>query len=193
MPEIQNGTDITNKADDSIPAPDISDSTEDGAKILVAYFSCTGNTSVLAEYAAESLHADLFEIVPETPYTDDDLNYSNSDSRTSIEQNDESARPAIAGSVENMEEYDIVFLGYPIWWGQAPKIISTFLESYSFDGKTIVPFCTSGSSGIGSSGSNLHGLTSEDVTWLAGDRLPSDTSKEEMAEWIQNLKGLQHE
>lgn len=132
------------------------------------------------------LHADLFEIVPEVPYTDDDLNYSDSESRTSMEQNNESASPTIEESVEDMEEYDIVFLGYPIWWGQAPKIISTFLESYSFEGKTIVPFCTSGSSGIGSSAENLHELTSEEVIWLAGDRLPSNTSKEEMAEWVQN-------
>ena len=116
-----------------------------------------------------------------------DLDYSNQDSRTSIEQNDPASRPEIAGTVDQMGEYDIIFLGYPIWWGQAPKIIYTFLESYSFSGKTIVPFCTSGSSEIGSSVENLHDLVSEDVTWFSGTRLDSTMSKEALAEWVDTL------
>lgn len=158
-----------------------------GSNVLVAYFSATGTTKPLAEYAAESLGADLYEIVPEQPYTSEDLNYNDDNSRTSIEQNDTSVRPEISGEVEDMEQYGIVFLAYPIWWGQAPRIISTFLESYDFSGKTIVPFCTSGSSSIGSSAENLHDLCAEDVTWLDGERLSGSTSREEMAEWINNL------
>ncbi len=111
-------------------------SAETGSKALVAWFSCTGNTAGVAEKIAAATGADLYEIVPEQPYTDADLNYGDDDSRTSIEQNDDSARPAISGSVENMEQYDTVFIGYPIWWGQAPKIIYTFVESYDLGGKT---------------------------------------------------------
>lgn len=156
-------------------------------KALVAYFSCTGHTEILAEHIAELFPADLYEIVPATPYTEIDLDYSNQDSRTSIEQNDPASRPEIAGTVDQMDEYDIIFLGYPIWWGQAPKIIYTFLESYSFSGKTIVPFCTSGSSEIGSSVESLHDLVSEDVTWFSGTRLDSTMSKEALAEWVDTL------
>ena len=111
-------------------------------KALVAYFSATNTTRPLAEYAAGVLDADLYEIVPEVPYTDADLAYY-TNGRADREQNDPAARPAISGSVDNMADYDVVFLGYPIWHGQAPRIISTFLESYDFTGKTIVPFCTS--------------------------------------------------
>ena len=165
--------------------PEVTEPTD--TNVLVAYFSATGNTRALAEYAADALGADLYEITPEEPYTSDDLNYGNDDSRTSIEQNDASARPAISGSVENMEQYDTVFLGYPIWWGDAPRIICTFLESYDFSGKTIVPFCTSGSSGIGSSAQDLHALVSDDATWLDGARLSSDSSREDMVSWINGL------
>lgn len=154
--------------------------------VLVAYFSATNTTKGIAEYAADVLGADLYEIVPQEPYTDDDLNYSDNNSRTTIEMNDPSARPAISGSVENMEQYDIVFIGYPIWWGDAPRIISTFMESYDFSGKTIVPFCTSGSSGIGSSAANLEKLT-DGAQWLAGQRLDGSSSRNEVAEWINSL------
>lgn len=157
------------------------------SKILVAYFSCTGTTETIAEYTAEILDADLWEIVPEIPYTEADCNYGDSDSRTSLEQNDSTARPAISGTLTNMADYDTVFLGYPIWWGQAPKIISTFLESYVFSGKTIVPFCTSASSGIGTSATNLHALCPDDTTWLDGIRMSSRTTYEQTEEWISGL------
>ena len=157
------------------------------AKVLVAYFSCTNTTRPLAEYAADALGADIYEIVPETPYTEEDLNYSNSDCRANEEQTNPDSRPEISGSVEGMEEYEIVFLGYPIWWGQAPKIICTFMETYDFSGKTIIPFCTSGSSGIGSSASILHALCSDTAVWLDGARLEGNTTREEMAEWINGL------
>lgn len=161
--------------------------TNTGNKILVAYFSATGTTRTLAEYAADFLDADLYEIVPEVPYTADDLNYNNSASRANREQNDSSARPAISGSVEDMGDYDVVLLGYPIWHGQAPKIIYTFLESYDFSGKTIVPFCTSHSSGIGSSDTNLHALATG-ADWRSGRRFPGGTSRETITDWIDGLE-----
>ncbi len=159
--------------------------TED-SRILVAYFSATGNTESAAEKLAEGLGADLYEIVPEVPYTSDDLNYSDSNSRSSIEMNDPDARPAISGSVENMEEYDVVLLGYPIWWGEAPRIMSTFIESYDFSGKTLAAFCTSASSGFGSSDSALR-QAADASTWFDGIRFSSSASAEEILAWANGL------
>lgn len=162
------------------PAP------QEGADVLVAYFSATGNTENIAEHLTSILDADLYEIVPEEPYTSEDLDYSNSDCRANQEQNDPTARPAISGSVEDLEDYEVVFLGYPIWWGDAPKILSTFLESYDFDGKTIVPFCTSGSSSIGGSVSDLEALT-DGATWLEGQRFSGSASRETVSQWVDAL------
>ncbi len=159
----------------------------EGSHVLVVYFSATGTTKALAEYAADAMGADIYEIVPDEPYTEADLDYGDSKSRSSIEQNDETARPAISGSVENMEQYDTVFLAYPIWWGEAPRIVYTFMESYDFSGKTIAPFCTSGGSGIGSSAKNLHSLAASDTTWLDGERFGSGSSREDMVSWINGL------
>ena len=158
---------------------------EDG-ETLVAYFSATGNTESIAQHIQTILGTDLYEIVPEDPYTSEDLNYSNDDCRANQEQNDPSARPAIDGSVEHMEDYDVVFLGYPIWWGQAPKIIHTFLESYDLDGVTIVPFCTSGSSGIGSSATNLQSLA-PNANWLSAQRFSGSASQDTVASWVEGL------
>lgn len=155
-------------------------------KILVAYFSATNTTEGVAKEIADSLSADLYEIMPEEPYTDADLNYNDDNSRSTIEMNDPAVRPAISGSVENMEQYNIVFIGYPIWWSEAPRIMSTFVESYDFSGKTIVPFCTSGGSGVGLSAANLEALT-EGAEWLSGTRLNGGSSHEEIADWINGL------
>ena len=157
---------------------------------LVVYFSATNTTKGVAQNIVTVLGADttdLFEIVPAVPYTSADLNY-NTDCRANREQNDPAARPAISDTckVENMADYDVVFLGYPIWWGQAPKIVYTFLENYDLGGKTIVPFCTSGSSGIGSSATNLHGLA-EDATWLDGQRFGSSASQASLETWVNGL------
>ena len=157
-----------------------------GGRILVAYFSCTGNTEKVAGYVAEALDVSAYEIVPETPYTSADLNYSDSSTRATREQNNPNARPGISGKVENMDQYDIIFLGYPIWWGQAPKIMYTFVESYDLSGKTIVPFCTSGSSGIGSSAVNLS-KSAPDAEWLSGNRFSGSATKESVAKWIDGL------
>lgn len=158
----------------------------EGTKVLVAYFSATGTTEGVAEHIANGLNADIYEIVPEDPYTDADLNYNDNNSRTTIEMNDPSARPAISSSVDNMDQYDVVFLGYPVWWGEAPRIVSTFMESYDFSGKTIVPFCTSGGSGMGSSATNLEQLISG-ATWLDGQRLNGSDSQDTVMEWVNGL------
>lgn len=155
-----------------------------GKKILVAYFSATGTTKKLAEYVASSVGADLYEIKPETPYTSADLNWHDRSTRATTEQNTPTARPKISGSVANMAQYDVVFVAYPIWWGQAPKIIYTFLESYDMSGKTIVPFCTSGSSGIGSSASNLK-LSASRATFKDGKRFAGGTNRATMEAWAK--------
>lgn len=170
----------------SQPAPVPQPAPSEGRKVLIAYFSATNNTEGIANHLDAILDADLYEITPETPYSAADLDY-NADCRANREQNDASARPAISGSVENMEQYDVIFLGYPIWWGQAPKIISTFLESYNLSGKTIVPFCTSGSSGIGSSATNLHALTSG-ATWMDGQRFSGGASRSTVEDWVDGLE-----
>ena len=162
------------------------DDNPDTVKVLVAYFSATNTTEGVAKTIADSLGADLYEITPEKPYSAADLDYHDDKSRSTIEMNDPNARPAISGSVENMEQYDIVFIGYPIWWGEAPRILSTFVESYSFSGKTVVPFCTSGGSGMGSSAKNLEGLTNG-AAWLSGTRLNGGASRSSVAEWINGL------
>ena len=155
------------------PAPE-------GGKVLVAYFSATGNTRPVAEKVAEVSGGDLFEIVPAQPYTSADLNY-NTDCRANAEQNDPNARPAIQNAVEDMDQYEAVLIGYPIWWGRAPKIIHTFLETYDLSGKTVATFCTSG--GSGHEDATLRGYE-PDATWLEGRRF-SGTSQVE--EWVNGL------
>lgn len=156
-----------------------------GAHILVAYFSATHNTEGIANHIKSALgdEADLFEIVPETPYTSADLNY-NTDCRANREQNDDSARPGINGTVSNLDQYDTVFLGYPIWWGRAPKIIYTFLESYSWEGKTVIPFCTSGSSPYNDGGVKDLAPGS---SWLTGRRFSGGASAATVADWVSGL------
>ena len=156
-------------------------------KSLVAYFSVTKNTKGIAEYISEHTNSVLYEIIPEQPYTDEDIDYSDSSSRTSIEQNDPDARPAIASTIENIEQYDIIYLGYPIWWGQAPKIMYTFLESVTIkENTTIVPFVTSGSSSIGTSATNLESSAST-ANWLEGRRFAAGTNKSTVTQWVDSL------
>ena len=124
-------------------------------KTLVAYFSASGVTARAAREIAEAVGADLYEICPAEPYTDADLNWTDKKSRSTVEMNDTACRPAIAEPVANMEQYDTVFLGFPIWWYVEPRIVDTFLESYDFSGKTVIPFATSGGSGIGKAEKSL--------------------------------------
>ena len=172
--------------DTTSPEDETPEEADDGKKILIAYFSATNNTENIANLLNEILDADLYEIVPETPYTSDDLNYNDSSSRSSQEMNDPDARPAISGSVDNMEQYDVIFLGYPIWWGEAPRIINTFLESYDLSGKTIAPFCTSASSPMGSSATRLQELTGS-ATWLDGQRFSDGASSADVQSWVDSL------
>lgn len=160
---------------------------DDSTNILVAYFSCTGTTGQVAEWIASETDADIYEIVAADLYTDEDLNYNNSSSRANQEQADSSARPEIEGSVADISQYDTIFLGYPIWHGQAPKIIYTFLESYDLSDVTIIPFCTSHSSGIGSSAENLHSLCDDSVSWDDGIRFSGDATEDDVIEWIESL------
>lgn len=155
---------------------------ETNDKILVAYFSATGNTKSVAEKLASAINADLFEIVPEQVYTSEDLNWRNSQSRSSIEMGDRASRPAIASKIDNISQYKIVFVGSPIWWGREPSIMDTFVESYDFSGKMIIPFVTSGSSGIGDYGANLQSLA-PNAKVLTGKRFPTDVSAEELKNW----------
>ena len=174
--------------EDTTPAEDQTpEGTDDGEKkVLIAYFSATNNTENIANHLNDILDADLYEIVPETPYTADDLNYNDSSSRSSQEMNDPDSRPVISDSVENMEQYDVIFLGYPIWWGEAPRIINTFLESYDLSGKTIAPFCTSVSSPLGSSATKLQDLT-DSATWLEGQRFSGGASVSDVQSWVDSL------
>ena len=156
-------------------------------KTLVAYFSATGETARLARTLAGVTGADLHEIVPAEPYTAADLDWNDRSSRSSVEMNDPSSRPAIANRVKGMDAYDTVFVGFPIWWYVAPTIVNAFLESYDFAGKTVVPFATSGGSGLGGTESILHACCSPATTWKPGKRLSSHASEAEVGRWVESL------
>ena len=156
-------------------------------KSLVAYFSATGTTAGTAELLAKAADAELFAIRPAVPYTKADLNWMDDRSRSSLEMRDPSSRPAIAGRVENMDAYDRVYLGFPIWWYVAPTIINSFLESYDFSGKTIVLFATSGGSGFGKTVEGLKNSVSPTARIIEGRLLNGRFSERELAEWVKSL------
>ena len=155
-------------------------------KTLVAVFSASGVTKKAGEEIARIAGADFFEIVPKEIYTDDDLNWMSKQSRSSVEMNDPSARPEIADTVSDMASYDKVIIGFPIWWGVDPRIIETFLESYDFSGKTIIPFCTSGGSGVGRSDEELHKNVKGNVEWKKGTQInrPDETV---IKKWLEEV------
>lgn len=155
-------------------------------KILVAYFSASGVTAKAAEKLAEVSGADLFEIKPEIPYSSADLNWMDKKSRSSVEMNDPSSRPAIAEKLPDMEKYDVVFVGFPIWWYVAPTIINTFLESYDFSGKTIVPFATSGGSGMGRTNEKLK-PSCPGAALMPGRLLNGNLSEDSLKKWVEDL------
>lgn len=152
--------------------------------IAVIYFSATGNTKKIAEYINSATDSDLIEIIPKEKYTDNDLNYGNDNSRANKEQNDDSARPEIKNNI-NTENYDVIYLGYPIWWGNVPKIILTFLDNHNLDGKTIIPFCTSGSTDINGSLDTLKNYN-KNVNWLNGKRFSTNANQDEVINWINS-------
>ena len=157
----------------------------DDKKIAVIYFSATGTTKKIAGYIKDATGGYLIEIIPKEKYTDSDLNYGNNNSRANKEQNDSKARPAISNNI-NTDSYDVIFLGYPIWWGDVPKIILTFLDSYNLNGKTIIPFCTSGSTDISGSLNTLKNYN-KNITWIDGKRYSSDATKDEVTNWVNGF------
>lgn len=154
---------------------------------LVAYFSASGVTAKVAETLSEAIGADLYEIEPAVPYTEKDLNWMDKKSRSTVEMNDPASRPAIAGMRDNMEDYNTVFIGFPIWWYVAPHIINTFLESYDLTGKTIVPFATSGGSEMGKTNEKLM-PSCAGAKLIEGKVFNHSASHEELAAWVDGLQ-----
>ena len=151
-------------------------------KIAVVYFSATGTTKQVAEYIKDEVDADIFEIVPKQKYSSADLNWNDNSSRSTKEQNDKNARPEIENSID-VSSYDVIFIGYPIWWADTPRIIQTFMESQDLSGKTMIPFCTSGGTGISASENTLKSYSG--INWLSGKRL--STSKNDVIDWVKSL------
>ena len=185
-------TEQSSTAEASSEAEKTADNTENtgngSGKTLVVYYSASGNTERVAKAAAEAAGADLFEIVPVEPYTSEDLNWTNDNSRVSREHNDESLRDVELTSTEvaNWDSYDTVLIGYPIWWGIAAWPTDGFVKANDFTGKTVIPFCTAASSGIGQSGKLLADLAGTG-DWQEGKRFASSASDEEVASWIGGL------
>ena len=159
-------------------------------KSIVVYFSCTGNTKAVAEEIAAQTGSDLHEIVPEEPYTEEDLNYNDDNCRANAEMNDPESRPAISNTIENLSDYDTIYIGYPIWWGSLPRIMNTFFDTYDFSGKTIVPFCTSGSSSISQSVSVIREAEPEAQVkeGLQVSSPGADDSSDEVSRWLEEIK-----
>jgi len=166
---------------------EVADSAEKNGGTLVVYFSATGTTKGVAEKIAEITGADTYEIKAAQEYTDADLNWNDSNSRSTKEQNDSSVRPEIGSEAISLDGYTTIYIGYPIWWGEEPRIMDTFVESHSFDGITMIPFCTSSSSGIGRSGQNLADNAGTG-TWLDGKRFGAGASEDEIRSWIEGLQ-----
>ena len=168
------------------PSEPAAEPTEEAAKMLVVYFSATGNTKAVAEEITRLTGADLYEIVPADPYTDEDLNYNNNDCRANQEMNDASARPVIGSEAMDVSSYDTVFIGYPIWWGIAAWPVDNFVKENDFTGKTVIPFCTAATSGIGDSGNLLEEMTGTG-DWKEGERFHGGASESDISSWIDSL------
>lgn len=186
--EEQNGeTDKTEPVKDDNAAETETPEQSENKDTVVVYFSATGTTKGVAEKIAAVTDADIFELIPAEPYSAADLDWNDKNSRTTIEMNDPDVRPAIANDDIELDGYSTMYIGYPIWWGDAPRIISTFVEAHNFDGITVIPFCTSGGSGIGRSGDNL-ALQAGSGNWLKGERLTANASEDELQNWINGLQ-----
>lgn len=189
-----NDTVNTNNSDTINSSANASNTVEDETeitsdkKVLVVYYSATGSTKAVAETMADTLEADIFEIVPQEPYTDEDLDWTNDNSRASVEHNDESKRdvPLKKVTPDNWEQYDTVYIGYPIWWGIAAWPVNGFVEANDFTSKNVIPFCTSSSSSIGQSGELLANIAGTG-NWIEGKRFSSSISEEEVNEWINEI------
>ncbi|MCD8122777.1 MAG: flavodoxin [Clostridiales bacterium] len=175
-------------ADDSAVEDTDKDADTESGKVLVVYYSATGSTEAVAGYIAAATGGDLFEITPVEPYTDEDLDWTNSDSRVSVEHDNENQRNVELArtTVENWDSYDTVFIGYPIWWGIAAWPMNSFMEANDFTGKTVIPFCTSASSELGESGELLAELAGTG-DWQEGQRFRSSVSESDVVSWIEDL------
>ena len=184
--ESEASSEISSEAPSSSQAQ--AEDTGSGSSVLVVYYSASGHTKTVAGYIAQATGGDIFEITPVEPYTDDDLNWSDSDSRVTREHEDESLRDVelTTTEVENWDSYDTVFIGYPIWWGIAAWPVDGFVEANDFTGKTVIPFCTSSSSGLGQSGELLAELAGTG-DWQDGERFRSSASQEDVNEWVDSL------
>ncbi len=178
---------VTGESDSNTADKMAEDTSSKGSDVLSVYFSATGTTKGIAEKIAGITGADTYEIKAAQEYSDADLNWNDSDSRSTKEQNDSSARPEIGSEAVSLDGYSTIYIGYPIWWGEEPRIMDTFVESYNFDGITMIPFCTSGSSGIGRSGQNLADNAGSG-TWIDGKRFGAGASEDEIRSWIEGLQ-----
>ena len=154
-------------------------------KTLVAYFSASNVTKVVAEKIAAEEGADLYEITPKQLYTEDDLNWMDKHSRSTLEMSDLNCRPEIEGAVKDFDSYKFIFVGFPIWWGREPSVVDTFLEAYDFSGKTVIPFCTSGGSGFGKTGERIQSLVGEKTRVLPGKRLGGNVTAKDLERWVK--------
>ncbi len=184
--EEQTDAQPENPASTQTPAESTQAASPAGKDTLVVYFSATGTTKAVAETIAAITDADLYEIQAAQPYTEADLNGHDSSSRSTVEQNDSSARPEISGEPVSLDGYTTIYIGYPIWWGEEPRILDTFVEDHDFEGVTLIPFCTSSSSGLGRSGQNL-AENAGSGNWLEGKRFGAGASEDELREWIEGL------
>lgn len=184
--EKQTDAQPENPASTHAPVESTQAASHAGKDTLVVYFSATGTTKAVAEQIAAITDADLYEIKAAQEYTEADLNWHDSSSRTTLEQNDNSVRPEISSEDISLEGYTTIYIGYPIWWGEEPRIMDTFVERYNFDGMTLIPFCTSSSSGIGRSGKNLADNAGSG-NWLEGKRFGAGPSEDALREWIEGL------
>lgn len=176
----------TTESDEANDKSDKETETEKSSNAVV-YFSATGTTKEVARIIAGTLNTEAVEIIPEEAYSSDDLDYNNDNCRANKEMNDDSARPAIKNDLSAVMDCDSIYIGYPIWWGTAPRIIQTFLEAYDLSGKTVYTFCTSGGSGVEKSVSDLQKLY-KDVTIVSGKRFSAGASEEEVKEWLNEIK-----
>lgn len=185
----QPDSDVSQNEVQDTDTPQDSTPTEEQTKVLVVYFSATGSTKAVAGYIAETLGADTFELTPQEPYLAADLDYNNSESRVCREHADPALQDVAltSATVEHWEQYSTVFVGFPIWWYQAPRIIQTFLESADFSGKTVIPFATSGGSGMGKTVELLRSSCAPDTRWNEGKRLSSHASAQEVSAWAKSL------
>ena len=188
QPSSSSESEASSEVSSEAPVSSQAQDTGSGSNVLVVYYSATGNTAQVAQYIADSTGGDQFELEPVDPYTSDDLNWTDDNSRVSQEHADESLRDVelVADSVDNWDQYDTVFIGYPIWWGIAAWPVDGFVEANDFSGKTVIPFCTSSSSGLGQSGQLLADMAGTG-DWQEGQRFRSGASQEDVESWIEGL------